>query len=86
IITEFNHLFLHSQGEFTTNTTVHLLREKLELCNKDGAHATVVHRADRKVTHNNFFLKSLIFQYALFVEVPFAGQESLRRITWRITK
>ncbi|KAJ9599561.1 hypothetical protein L9F63_009959, partial [Diploptera punctata] len=22
---------------------VHLLREKLELCNKDGAHATVVH-------------------------------------------
>ncbi|KAJ9592171.1 hypothetical protein L9F63_001287, partial [Diploptera punctata] len=24
-------------------TYVHLLREKLELCNKDGAHATVVH-------------------------------------------
>ncbi|KAJ9590696.1 hypothetical protein L9F63_016212, partial [Diploptera punctata] len=27
----------------SSEINVHLLREKLELCNKDGAHATVVH-------------------------------------------
>ncbi|KAJ9576418.1 hypothetical protein L9F63_006717, partial [Diploptera punctata] len=30
---------------------VHLLREKLELCNKDGAHATVVHLTCRATSN-----------------------------------
>ncbi|KAJ9587232.1 hypothetical protein L9F63_019256, partial [Diploptera punctata] len=41
--TVFNFRMKFKMRMFNEIEDVHLLREKLELCNKDGAHATVVH-------------------------------------------
>ncbi|KAJ9589073.1 hypothetical protein L9F63_017632, partial [Diploptera punctata] len=38
-----NSIAFYDRGMSNAFIIVHLLREKLELCNKDGAHATVVH-------------------------------------------